>query len=267
MSISITSLVDTRTTEACLPEFGLSLYIEAFDRRLLLDTGAGDALLPNAAVLNVDLDSLDAIVLSHGHYDHTGGLAHMAPQCPIYAGPNITAPCFSRHDDGFVHAISMPNASQNILATADLHEIKAFTEISSGIFLTGKIQRNSGEDCGGHFFSDKACTLANMVPEEQAILFQNGTLVTGCCHAGLINTIEACHNARPDIRVRTIVGGLHLLHADDIRLLKTAEYLSSLQLEQIILMHCTGENAGEFLQNALQCKVSWCMAGETIVVD
>ncbi|MCQ2396835.1 MAG: MBL fold metallo-hydrolase [Lentisphaeria bacterium] len=264
MSVSITSLVDTRTTESCRSEFGLAIYMNVYGRRLLLDTGAGDALTPNAAALGVNLDSLDGIILSHGHYDHTGGLARLSPLCPIYAGAMVTAQCFSRHDDGFVHAISMPSDSQEVLSAAEMHEIDAFTEILPGVFLTGPIPRTSGEGCGGNFFSDAACTIPNTVPEEQAVLLKDGVLVTGCCHAGLINTLEACAKARPNIPIRTIVGGLHLLHADEARLDKTAKYLASLDIEQIILMHCTGDAAADFLKGHLRCKVSWAMAGETI---
>lgn len=260
--ILCTSLVDTRTTGVCRPEFGLSLFLEAYGKRLLLDAGQGEVLLSNAEALGIDLQSLDGVVLSHGHYDHTGGLARLFPRCPVYAVEGVAAPCFSRRDDGVRHWISMPEESKRALEELELRIVDGFTEIFPGIFLTGPIERTSGEDCGGHFFTDDSCVVPNVVPEEQSILFENGTLVTGCCHAGLINTVETCRKNRPDIPIRAIVGGLHLLHAGKERLEKTAECLSGLPLEIMILMHCTGEEAGRFLQARLHCRVIWGMAGQ-----
>lgn len=264
MCIKITSLVDTLTDGSFQAEFGLSLYIEAYGKKLLLDTGAGQALLPNAKILGIDLDSLDGVILSHGHYDHTGGLAALAPKCPVYAVQGITEPCFSRRDDGVQHWISMPQESQRILDASGIRNISEFTEIFSEIYLTGPIERNSGEGCGGHFYTDETCCIANTVPEEQAVLLENGVLITGCCHAGLINTIEACRKARPDISIRAIAGGLHLLHANEERLKLTVDYLNALpDLEQVILMHCTGVDAGEYLKQKLKCNVTWIKVGQT----
>ena len=86
-----------------------------------------------------------------------------------------------------------------------------------GMFLTGPIPRASGEDCGGLFFSDEACTRPNLIPGGHALPLSSGVLFTGYSHAGIINTVEACREARPDIVVRSIVGGLRLRHASEGR--------------------------------------------------
>ena len=210
MSTTIHCLVDALAGPEYMPEFGLSLFIASDSRRILFDTGAGEALLPNATRMGLDLDSATDIVLSHGHYDHTGGLAKLAPppRTPVYVGRGIMDPCWSLHDDGSKHRITMPPESLCVLAKCQVHDIDAFTEIYPGVFLTGPIPRTSGEDCGGHFFSDEACTMPNLIPEEQALLLASGVLITGCCHAGIINTVEACRKARTDIAIRTIIGVL-----------------------------------------------------------
>lgn len=268
MSATIHCLVDTLAETGYMPEFGLSLFLETNGRRILFDTGAGEALIPNAARMGIELDSTTDIVLSHGHYDHTGGLAKLdpPPQTPVYVGRGIMEPCWSLHDDGTKHLITMPTESQNVLAKCQVQEIGAFTEIYPGIFLTGLIPRESGEDCGGHFFSDEACTKPNLIPEEQALLLVSGVLITGCCHAGIINTVEACRKARPDIAIQTIVGGLHLRHASEERLERTAAYLASLELERLVLMHCTGENAAEYLRSHLTCEVAMLPAGRSVTL-
>lgn len=268
MSATIHCLVDTLAETGYMPEFGLSLFIEASGRRILFDTGAGEALVPNAARMGLDLNSATDIVLSHGHYDHTGGLTRLdpPPQTPVYVGRDIVEPCWSLHEDGTKHRITMPPESQAVLSRCDVYEIKAFTEIYPGIFLTGPIPRASGEDCGGHFFSDDACTMPNPIPEEQALLLASGVLITGCCHAGIINTVEACRKTRPDIAIRTIIGGLHLRHASEERLERTAAYLASLGLERLILMHCTGENAVEYLRSRLACEVATLPVGRSVTL-
>lgn len=188
MPARIHCLVDTVAAPGYMPEFGLSLFIESDGHRILFDTGAGEALVPNAARMGIDLNSAADIILSHGHYDHTGGLAKLAPppRTPVYAGRGIVEPCWSLHDDGTKHRLTMPLGSQNILNKCRVREINAFTGIRPGMFLTGPIPCESGEDCGGHFFSDEACTKPNPIPEEQALLLDSGILITGCCHAGII---------------------------------------------------------------------------------
>ena len=264
--MTIHCLVDTLANPGYMSEFGLSLFIEANGRIILFDTGAGEALIPNAARMGLDLDSATDIALSHGHYDHTGGFAKLdpPPQAPVYVGRGIAEPCWSLHDDGTKHEIAMPIESQIALSMFEAREVSSFTEIYPGMFLTGPIPRASGEDCGGHFFSDEACTTPNLIPEEQALLLSSGVLITGCCHAGIINTIEVCRKTRPDIAIRTIVGGLHLRHASEERLERTASYLASLGLERLVLMHCTGENAVEYLSSRLNCEVATLPVGQSL---
>ena len=91
-------------------------------------------------------------------------------------------------------------------------------------------------------------------------------LVPGCCHAGIINTLLHCRKNAPHIPVRYIMGGLHLLYADEEKLSKTAEILNSVKsLEKIILLHCTGENAVQYLKEHLFCEVVTGKAGDTFI--
>lgn len=106
-----------------------------------------------------------------------------------------------------------------------------------------------------------ASTMPNLIPEEQALLLASGILIAGCCHAGIINTVEACRRTRPNIAIRTIIGGLHLRHASKDRLERTISYLTSLDIERLVLMHCTGENAVEYLRSHLACEVAALPAG------
>ena len=101
-------------------------------------------------------------------------------------------------------------------------------------------------------------------PGGTALLLASGILITGCCHAGIINTVEACRKVRPDIAIRTIIGGLHLRHANEDRLERTASYLASLELERLVLMHCTGENAVKCLRSRLACEATTLPVGHSM---
>ena len=260
----ITDIVDNRTAEGFVAEHGLSLLIEHGDERILFDTGAGAALRTNAARLGFDLDGVTRIVLSHSHNDHTGGLGGLAPKCPIHVGDGFDVPCFSRHADGSVQSLAVPPAAKAVLATADVCVGRQFGEIAKGVYLSGRIERTSGEDNGKSFYCDESCTERNYVLEEQALLTEDGFLVTGCCHSGIMNTVQAFRRAVPHIAIRAIVGGLHLCHATDDEIERTGDFLKRLNLERLILLHCTGEVAGAKLKEMLSCPVVWGAAGTSV---
>lgn len=261
--MKITLLVDSVASGAFAAEFGLSLLLERDGRTILFDTGAGAALVPNLNLLGLSADRIQEVVLSHGHYDHTGGLAHLKPQ-KIWCVPGSDLSHFSCHADGSIHDISMPENSVAVLKQSKAVYIRSFAEIADGIWLTGAIPRVSGEDCGGNFFREVQCRTGDTVPEEQALLTAEGTLISGCCHAGIINTLQYCREQHPEIPVRTIVGGLHLRHASAERLEKTAEFLRQTEIQEMYLFHCTGDNAVAELQKYLPgCKISSPVVGES----
>lgn len=258
--VRITIAADSAASPPLAGEFGLSLLVETGGGTVLFDTGAGGALPANLARLRPDFDGIDMVALSHGHYDHTGALAWLLPQIPLaelYYGSGIFRRRFSRHDDGHTHEISMPDSC---VRAVDLHlrkrEIAEFTEIADGVCLTGPIPRVSGEDCGGDFFFEPECLTRDHVGDEQSLLLDCGVLIQGCCHAGIINTMEYCRRMRPDIKIRTVIGGLHLLHAGERRIAETAGYLAASAVEKLILLHCTGEGAAKALEQQLAgCEV------------
>lgn len=248
--MKITLLTDLQPHEKLISEFGLSLLLEKGDDSWLFDTGAGAALAANLDILHVPPEKYLQVILSHGHYDHSGGLAELAPQT-IYCCRGVDQKHFSFHSANDIHDISMPFAALKVLYSSQVKYIDSFTGIADGVWLTGPIPRKSFEDCGGRFFSDSACRQEDIVAEEQALLTAEGILISGCCHAGLINTMEYCRKMMPDIKIRTVIGGLHLRNAARERLEKSAEYLRNSAVEQLWLMHCTGTAAIEALHKML----------------
>ncbi len=264
--MKITILADNQSIDGWRNEHGLSLLIEAGRERILFDTGAGTALMPNLETGKVNLSGVSKLILSHGHHDHTGGLSQVLPllqDCEVLSGPDIAGKHFSLHADGVMKEISMPpDCAEALKKHPFKREFDRFTAIAPGIFLTGPIPRISGEDCGGDFYLDPQGKTPDFIAEETALLLESGVLIQGCCHAGIINTLEHCRKQRPDIRIHTVIGGLHLLHAGEERLKQTADCLKSLSLKRLILLHCTGPEAEEYRQTQGICETVVGKAGE-----
>ena len=261
--MKITVVVGEGASASLVSEFGLSLLLENEGKSFLFDTGAGEALTANLKTLGIAPEKYARVILSHGHYDHTGGLAHLNPE-EIWCCPGVEDPQYSRHADGSVHNISMPQNSIEVARKSKVTPLTLFDFIGYGIFLTGPIPRVSPEKCGGDFYHDEKCTEKDIVPEEQALLSTDGVLVTGCCHAGIINTLLFCHKILPELPVRTIVGGLHLKNADETRLEQTANIIRQFKVKNLYLMHCTGEKAIGYLREHLpECRIYTPVPGES----
>ena len=261
--MKITLLVDKQDHSFLQSEFGLALLLEEDDRVFLFDTGAESALLNNGAKLNIPAEKFRKVILSHGHYDHTGGLALLTPEV-IYCCKNVEQSHYSFHNVDDIHNISMPENARSVLDASPRINVENFTEFTPGWFLSGPIPRNSSEDCGGKFFHDHACTLPDTVDDEQALLTGGGVLISGCCHAGVINTMLYCRKCRPDIKINTVVGGLHLRNASAGRLQQTADFFRQSEVKKLVLMHCTGSNAISELQKLLpECQIITPKLGDT----
>lgn len=264
--MKITVAVDNRENPPFLAEFGLALVLDTDSGRFLFDTGAGQALAANLSQLGIAAGSIRRVILSHGHYDHTGGLAGLHPE-EIWCCREIQSGHYSLHADQTVHQISMPDTARSVLEQARIHWVGTFQEFAPGLYLTGPIPRRSGEDCGGSFFHDGSCRIPDSVSEEQALLTSSGILITGCCHAGIINSVRHCAEIHPEIPVHTVVGGLHLRNADDQRLKRTADFFRECGIRDLVLLHCTGEAALDYLRTALpECRISSPLPGESFIL-
>lgn len=261
--IDITILVDNRAAPGLMAEHGLSLWIETGDQRILFDTGQGAALVPNAWALGVDLAGTDLLVLSHGHYDHVGGVPHVlrrAGHVEIYCHPGVVMPRYAIRD-GQARAIHMPKESSAALDRFPehrLHWIQHPLSLTESIGLTGPVPRECEfEDTGGPFYLDREGRNADPIEDDLALWIRTdeGLVVcVGCCHAGLLNTLQHVQRLNGGMRIRAVIGGFHLLNAGRERLERTVTELLSLDPDQVIPCHCTGEHAAACLLDALGSK-------------
>ena len=265
-SLELTVLVENQPAgRGLLGEHGIAFHLRAHDQYVLFDTGQGLTLTHNADHLGIDLAALDAIVLSHGHYDHTGGLPALLERCgavDIYLHPDAMQPKFNR--DG--KDIGAPTTALAALGQAkSLRMVEQPTEIVAGLFATGPIPRlNAFEDTGGPFYCDTHKQLEDLLPDDQALyaLLPEGVVVIlGCCHAGVVNTLEYISELTEGRPIHAVIGGTHLLRANEARLAHTAGLLETLNVQLLAPNHCTGLNAQCYLRQRFPDRFAEAPAG------
>jgi 7,8-dihydropterin-6-yl-methyl-4-(beta-D-ribofuranosyl)aminobenzene 5'-phosphate synthase len=254
-------------------EHGLAMYIETARARILFDAGQTDAFIGNAKQLGVELGHIDAFLLSHGHYDHSGGIsalyASIAPaKPPLYAGPGYSIPKFARSDsglnaNGIPYSARPPNSPQAI-------EVNAPAEILPGIHVLPHIERADGSIPASRFrlvengservdgFDDEV----SLVIDEPAGL----VVVTGCAHRGIVNIVEAAISAFPGKPVAAVVGGFHLVDATEDVIRRVTEAMARIRPARILCGHCTGPRAYAALMARLPGRVAWLACGQKFVL-
>lgn len=268
--LHITLLVDNHATSNLMAEHGLAMWIETPDHRILFDTGQGPALVSNANKLDISLDNINMLVLSHGHYDHSGGVAHVLqskPSVELYCHPAAVQPRYSIRPQS-ARALSMPEgamAALDKMPNEHLHWISRPVQITEDIGLTGPIPRESDlEDTGGPFFLDPDARREDTVDDDLAMWLntpQGLVVCVGCAHAGLINTLSHVRRLSGVTAIRAVIGGFHLHNANSERIRQTVSQLKTLSPTAIIACHCTGNKAISALKKDLGNRVSKGYAG------
>jgi 7,8-dihydropterin-6-yl-methyl-4-(beta-D-ribofuranosyl)aminobenzene 5'-phosphate synthase len=268
--LDITLIVDNKADPNLAAEHGLAMWIDATGRHILFDTGQGPALAANAEKLGIALEQTDTIVLSHGHYDHTGGVHHVLqcnPAVELFCHPGAIQPRYSMRN-GSTRAIHMPGetmAALERLPGQRMHWVSEPMKISEDIGLTGPIPRASGfEDAGGPFYLDPGARRTDAINDDMALWINTpkGLVVcVGCAHAGLINTLNHVRRLSGGADIHAVVGGFHLKGARPERIRRTVSQLKVLKPATMVACHCTGENAITALERAYGSRISRGYAG------
>ena len=269
--MKITILVDNQISRQQLrAEHGFALWIESEGRHILFDTGQGVALENNARVLGIDLGKTDIIVLSHGHYDHGGGIAQVlkrARKAEIYCHPGIVLPRYSI-GGGMATPVHLPQpslAALDRLPSPQVHWLQQPLLLSEHVGLSGLIPRETSyEDTGGPFYLDPQGKRPDPLNDDLALWLHTASglvVCVGCSHAGLVNTLTHALRLNKGQKIRAVIGGFHLRHASSERLAQTVSFLRQLEPELVVPCHCTGERAVAALQGALGARISAGAAG------
>jgi 7,8-dihydropterin-6-yl-methyl-4-(beta-D-ribofuranosyl)aminobenzene 5'-phosphate synthase len=269
--ISLTVLAEnTARGVGILGEHGLAYWIDTGTHRVLFDTGQGLALLNNAAVLGIDLVHADAVVLSHGHFDHVGGLEAalaVARQAALYLHPRAVEHKFTGTSPATTRRISVPfvETEEFLHDERRVYASRKPVEVVPGIWATGEIPRlNDYEDTGGPFFLNRELTEPDPLLDDQSLFFNTSegvVVVLGCAHAGVINTLDHVARLTGKDRIHTVLGGMHLENASPRRLQETFAALRRYDIQRLGPAHCTGWRVVARFQQEFPAHCFQCAAG------
>ena len=252
------TILSTMMTQVGVGEWGFSALVEADDHRILFDTGLRpDTVLLNASSMRIDLSNVEEVVLSHNHGDHTGGLVHLRRKL---ASENERAMRIAHVAPGIFWERPGSNPEWSIVPKKEGFEAEGgkfvehdkATEIHPGIWLTGPVPRKHPERNYGFWVGDehrvgKVSTpdevIDDNVPESMSMVINTDkglVVISGCGHAGLVNTLEHATDVTGADSIHAVIGGFHLLQASDAHLEWTGKKLVDLGVENLVGAHCTG---------------------------
>jgi 7,8-dihydropterin-6-yl-methyl-4-(beta-D-ribofuranosyl)aminobenzene 5'-phosphate synthase len=234
-------------------EHGLSVLVEVEGLSFLWDCGATDITVRNARAMGINLGTIEGIGLSHGHYDHCGGLmAVLEASGPkkVFMHPEAFTPKYAIFGEiqrfiGIQYSkVAIEGASLGVELS------KEAIEVMPGVKLTGEVPRVTefeGLEPNLYCLMD-----GNMVPDpfldDQALVVdtpEGAVVLTGCAHSGVVNILK--HVLESHERIRAVVGGTHLGLGDVKRLQPTIEFLDEVAPEKMIFTHCTGPKAAALM--------------------
>ena len=244
--MKLTVLVDNHTyiDRYYLGEPAVSYFIEDGARVILLDVGYSDVFLENAARMEIDLNRVTDIVLSHGHNDHTGGLSAFFARFPqrvrLFAHPNAL---LSKRAEGL--DIGCPLSFEELREHADVRLVTKPFALSEHVTILGEIPRvyefEAGRAVGETQSACGCCWETDELADDTSLaltLPEGVFVVTGCAHTGVCNTVAYAKQITGEVRVIGVLGGFHLFEEGDA-LTQTIRTLSELDVERVYPAHCT----------------------------
>jgi 7,8-dihydropterin-6-yl-methyl-4-(beta-D-ribofuranosyl)aminobenzene 5'-phosphate synthase len=271
--LKITTLSTMLTEFRGIGEWGFAALVEADGHTVLFDTGARpDTVLTNAGELDIDLSEVDTVILSHNHFDHTGGLVRLRRKLKaksasavqeVHVGDGIFLPR-SFDEEEVDRGLPIPKQLLvSMLQVRDGYEAlggefivhKEPYELHPGIWITGPIPRIHPENNWTPFMQiERDGSLEeDTIPEDQALVIRTAKgliVLAGCGHAGIVNTMEYARKIADGKTIHAVLGGFHLMSLTDKKVAWTGTKMHEFGVEQVLGAHCTGINAVKLLRDS-----------------
>jgi 7,8-dihydropterin-6-yl-methyl-4-(beta-D-ribofuranosyl)aminobenzene 5'-phosphate synthase len=241
---------------------GLSLYVETSNHKILFDTGTDDTFAYNACKLGVKVEDIDIVVISHGHYDHGGGLEtflKLNSKAKIYIGQGAFDNHLIKLLGIFKYNIGL---KKELINSNRFVFINGMMKIDDELILFGNIKGNKmlpkGNDKLLKEYSDKSIEKDNFEHEINLLINENDkyNLFCGCAHKGIINIIEKTKNII-SCDLNTVIGGFHLMRMNVKNssskgyLNELSTILNSANVGKYYTCHCTGEQTYNYLSQKM----------------
>ena len=255
-------------------EHGFACHVETDRGDYLFDTGQGFGILPNALALGKDLRKIDAVMISHGHYDHTGGLPavlKLRGRVPVHGHPDMFVERFIRFE-GKRRDIGIPFRRSFLESLgADFQFGTGMTEVGPGVYLTGEIPRKTPFEKGDAnmvaLTADGRTVDPDPILDDLSMVVDSDKgliLVLGCAHAGMVNIIEHVMARTGRDRIHAVIGGTHLGFSSARQFEETLEAIDRYHIERVGVSHCTGLEKASLLHARLKERFFFGCVGSVL---
>jgi 7,8-dihydropterin-6-yl-methyl-4-(beta-D-ribofuranosyl)aminobenzene 5'-phosphate synthase len=252
MKVNITTLSENTANLGFIAEWGLSILVEVDGLKILVDTGQSFSAVHNAQLMGVDLSTVDKIVLSHGHVDHTGGLREILRRSgpvDILAHPDVWSAQYARRDKEKMQYVGIPFSQEDLESYgARFNLSKEPIHITDRILTTGEVSMTSGYETvdeilfvkeNGTFRPDKLADDLSLIIDTDFGL----VVILGCAHRGIVNTLRHAQKLTGKELIYAVIGGTHLLRSSTERVEQTIIDLKDMGVQRLGVSHCTGFTA------------------------
>lgn len=262
--MKITTLIENNSgkDERLHTEHGLSVYIEVDGKNVLFDTGQSGKFIDNAKTLGIDLKELDYVIISHGHYDHSGGFERLMeeinPNIKLFLGDGFFDKKYglmesgdyqylgNSFDEEYLKEKNIPTkfiqedvtkVTENLMIFTNFNRKEEFENTNQTMYL-----RENGQYKKDMFLEEISLGL-----KTEDGLF----VIVGCSHVGIVNILQTIRE-RTNMNIHGLIGGTHLVKEDDDKINKIIEYLDEENVEVLGACHCTGKQGETMFSQQLE---------------